>query len=244
MILDIGHAFAGTFDKHQLPHTSKNSSQMPDELAARREKHRLANIAYRARQSQMQKWLIAIDDRERHRQAYHRNGAAQRKICRVKIAAYRAAQSPEDKVKRAQASAQQRKEKASANPWRASYDKAVKAAKRHIHDIVELHKANSKQTQARRGKYTEAYYDYLNHIRIADDASCQVIPQWALYGDIRFYVRAGSNKALQWELRPRCQAQHPEQYPKTLRYILLADPDTDNPAEKQARLHMLEEHLP
>ena len=180
---------------------------MLDELAARREKHRLANIAYRARQTQTQKWLIAIDDRERHRQAYHRNGAAQREICRVKTAAYRAVQSPEDKVKRAQASAHRRTEKASAYPWRASYDRAVKAVKHDIHHIVELYKARSYQTDPRRGSYTEAYADYLNHIYIEDDASCHVVRPATLRNDVEFYVRKGSNEALKWKLRPKCQAQ-------------------------------------
>ncbi len=214
-MFDIRNSFAGVFDTHQLPRTSKNSNQMPDELVARREKHRLANIAYRARQSQTQKWLIAIDDRERHRQAYHRNGAAQREVCRVKTAAYRAAQSPEDKGKRAQASAQRRKEKASANPWRASYDRAVKAAKRDVHQIVELYKARSYYTHGSgQGRYTEAYFDYLNNIYIEDDASCQVVRPSDLRGDVRFYVLKGSNEALAWELRPRCQAQHPKNTPR------------------------------
>ena len=148
-------------------------------------------------------------------------------------------------MKRAQASAQRRKEKASANPWRASYDRAVKAAKRDVHHIVEMYKARSYYTHGSgQGRYTEAYFDYLNHIYIEDDASCQVVRPSDLRGDVRFYVLKGSNEALQWELWPRCQAQHLKKYPKTLGDLLLADPDTDSPAEKQARSHMLEQDLP
>ena len=89
-------------------------------------------------------------------------------------------------MKRAQASAQPRKEKASADQWCASYDKAVKAAKRDMHHIVDLYKARSLQTHPDQGKYTEAYFDsilvigdcryvwdvdYLKYTYIEDDAS-------------------------------------------------------------------------